>query len=444
MISSILATVLSVALATVFPQWHNPASEKTNAPSEQCWTYSGSNIDFSTNATAITVRYILESAKVPSGATEMAACGVDLFDIDNDGGFHLLDGKCNLGNVAGDTLKFEYSVSYGKASKFGNEFRLYLPLYNKVKWMEIGTEGGDSFVFEPVPAEKPLALYSVPVEKVSRPAEAVRNILQRKLDFPVVVIPRCGHRKFSCLMAVRGKDADTIATVKAVYRKLGLPDSLPDILVPVRQRRDMNFYDWAQRHAQVLYRERVTAPDPEVLLIGNSITHYWAGEPFNSWHAGVEAWNGLFGTMNVTNLGFGWDRLGNMMWRVMHEEMDGFSAKHIFIMAGTNDIKLRPEEEVAKGVAGLAAYIRFKQPSARIHIVHIYPRRGLIDRVDQINSLIDNELKVHPIDNLDIVDVKSVLVKEDGTLDESLFRDGLHPNETGYKRIADVYRKFLY
>ena len=84
-----------------------------------------------------------------------------------------------------------------------------------------------------------------------------------------------------------------------------------------------------------------------------------------------------------------------------------------------------------------------KQPTARIHIVHIYPRRKAIDRVDKVNATVDELLKLSDLTNYDIVDVKSVLTKADGKLDESLFRDGLHPNEEGYRRIAEVYRKYI-
>lgn len=335
-------------------------------------------------------------------------------------------------------------MDYGKSAKNGNEFRLYLPLYNEVKWMEIGTSGGTYFHFEPVPVEKAVAFYNVPVEAVDRPSKAVRNIIQRKADFPVKVVSRKESKRPEYFIAVDGAKADTVATLETIFNALGTTTDLPDILKPLRQRRDFTFYDWTERHSRVLYRERHIAPNPEIVMIGNSITHYWSGEPSNVvWHAGVDSWNDIFADRNVINCGYGWDRLGNMMWRMMHEELDGFSAKHIFVMAGTNDIYGRTEETIAEGMVGLIEYIRVKQPAARIHIVHIYPRRKAIDRVDKVNSTVDELLKSSDLTNYDIVDVKSVLTKADGTLDESLFRDGLHPNEEGYRRIAEVYRKYI-
>ena len=440
-----LALLFSVgAAAADATGWHNPLTEKPKGPFGTCWTFGQGNIDFGTNAPGIKVRYVLEERNVPKGATEMASLGVDLYDIDNDGGFHLLNGSSDLGTAAGDTITFSFKVDYDKSAKNGNWFRLYLPLYNNVKWMEIGTEGGSYFHFEPVPVEKAIAFYNVPVESVSRPSQAVRNVVQRKADFPVKVVSKKESKKAGYFIAVDGAKADTTSTVEAVFNALGTTADLPDILKPLRQRRDFTFYDWAERHSRILYRERRIAPNPEIVMIGNSITHYWSGEPSHkTWHAGVDSWNDLFADRNVINCGYGWDRLGNMMWRMMHEELDGFSAKHIFVMAGTNDIYSRSEEDIAKGMVGLIEYIRVKQPTARIHVVHIYPRRKAIDRVDKVNAAADELLKASGLSNYDIVDVKSVLTKADGSLDESLFRDGLHPNEEGYRRIAEVYRKYI-
>lgn len=444
MFISAIAVVLSTVMASAAPQWHNPQTEQPKGPSPERWSFEGTCVEFTSNSPEITVRYVLDGRSVPKGATESASCGVDLRAIDKDGISRFIEGESSLGSSDGDTLQFVFNVDYGYSARYGDEFSLCLPLYNKVVWMRIGTKSEDDlFAFEPVSKDKPVLFYSMPVEAVSKPSESTVNIIQRKLDLPVRVIPRRGHRKFASLMTVKGKTADTLKTTRAALDALGVPLDLPGILSPVRQRRDIGSYEWTQRHDQVLYRERVTDPNPDVVLIGDSITHYWAGDPYNDWRAGVESWNELFGGLNVINLGYGWDRLGNMMWRLIHGELDGFSAKHIFIMAGTNDIGGRSEAEIAEGVIGLIEYVRFKQPSAKIHLAHIYPRRNAIGKVDKVNALIDEGLESNPIAGLDVVDVKAVLTKNDGTLDESLFRDGLHPNEEGYHRIADVYKNLF-
>ena len=213
-----LALLFSVgAAAADVTGWHNPLTEKPKGPFGTCWTFGQGNLDFGTNAPGIKVRYVLEGRNVPKGATEMASLGVDLYDIDNDGGFHLMNGASDLGTAAGDTITFSFKVDYGKSAKNGNWFRLYLPLYNNVKWMEIGTEGGSYFHFEPVPVEKAIAFYNVPVESVARPSQAVRNVVQRKADFPVKVVSKKESKKDGYFIAVDGAKADTTATVEAVF-----------------------------------------------------------------------------------------------------------------------------------------------------------------------------------------------------------------------------------
>ncbi|MCQ2163401.1 MAG: SGNH/GDSL hydrolase family protein [Bacteroidales bacterium] len=437
---STLFLILAAALS-----WHDPVKELPHSPVAVHQTFDRGCIDFSTNSGDITVRYVLKSRKVPKGATRRASLGVDLYDYDVDGVGRLLDGEVSLGTSKKDTLSFSVKgMEYGNAGYgHGHEFRLYLPLYNEIAWLEIGTLEDREFIFEPYRMEKAIAFYHVPVEGVERPAMSVRNCIQRMTDFPVEVVSRAKARKGHYLMAVDGACADTVNTVREVFRTCGMADGLPEIVLPVRQRRDMKYYDWTERHAQILNRVREVAPNPDVALIGNSITHYWSGEPYNDWHSGVDSWESLFGDRNVINLGYGWDRLGNMMWRVLHEEFDGYSARHIFVMAGTNDIYRRPEEVIAEGTIKLLEYIRVKQPEARIHVVHIYPRRKAIWRVDKVNAKVDQLLKESSLDNYDIIDVKSVLTDSKGNLVEGYFTDGLHPNAEGYRRIASVYREFL-
>jgi lysophospholipase L1-like esterase len=46
---------------------------------------------------------------------------------------------------------------------------------------------------------------------------------------------------------------------------------------PVTQDRDHAIYDWQERHAEVLARNQEFKP--EVVIFGDSIIHYWGGEP---------------------------------------------------------------------------------------------------------------------------------------------------------------------
>ena len=50
--------------------------------------------------------------------------------------------------------------------------------------------------------------------------------------------------------------------------------------------------NWKERHEQILSLNKEKAP--EIVLIGNSITHYWAGEPTARTIRGEDSWNKLF------------------------------------------------------------------------------------------------------------------------------------------------------
>ena len=116
-VAALALTLSVVAEAAGVKEWHNPLTEKPKGPFGTCWTFDRSNIDFGTNSPEITVRYQLEDRNIPKGATGMASLGVDLFDIDNDGGFHLLNGTSDLGKTQGDTVTFSFRVDYGESVK---------------------------------------------------------------------------------------------------------------------------------------------------------------------------------------------------------------------------------------------------------------------------------------------------------------------------------------
>lgn len=62
------------------------------------------------------------------------------------------------------------------------------------------------------------------------------------------------------------------------------------VFVPCTQNRDP--YNWKQRHEKVLKLNKEKAP--QILMIGNSITHYWGGEPTARLVRDENSWKKLF------------------------------------------------------------------------------------------------------------------------------------------------------
>ena len=207
--------------------------------------------------------------------------------------------------------------------------------------------------------------------------------------------------------------------------------------IPCKQQRDS--YDWNDRHELVLKMNKESSAD--VLLFGNSITHFWGGEPVAAHQNGKNAWNKLFKGVNVRNLGFGWDRTENVLWRIYHGELNHCQAKTIILMIGTNNLQSNTDEEVLEGICQVAKAIRQRQPQAKLCVIGILPRKEMESRIRGINIALQKRLVADS--NITYIDLAFKLTDNTGLIIPSLFMDGLHPNEKGYDRIADALRSYL-
>lgn len=73
--------------------------------------------------------------------------------------------------------------------RLGYEFRLYLPLYNEVEWIEVGIDSAARFEWLPLREERPVVAYGTSILQggcASRPGMAWTNILSRKIDRTVM------------------------------------------------------------------------------------------------------------------------------------------------------------------------------------------------------------------------------------------------------------------
>lgn len=208
--------------------------------------------------------------------------------------------------------------------------------------------------------------------------------------------------------------------------------------IPIRQRRTANYYDWENRHNVML--ELSKTESNKVMFFGNSITHNWGGKPLTKQIKGAESWQKYLGAYEVRNLGFGADRIENVLWRVYHDELDGTKPKKILIDIGTNNFRPNSNEEIIEGIRFLIQAIKLHQPLAKIIVVGIYPRREQEERVVTINKglrLMAKEEKVA------FADIGKVLLQDDKKINESLFTDGLHPNPKGYEELGVLLEKVI-
>lgn len=510
---------------------------------------AGIYVNFTTDAQEITIRYTVSDARNLPNVGAMAKSGVDLYVTDQHGKKEWCACPANF-SIFGDTIAYRYrNLSYEEHPR-GKEYRLYLPLYNHVTSLVIGTPATARFAFVAPSPERPVVIYGTSIAQgasASRPGLAWTNRVQNALDRPVYNLGFSGNGKLEDALfdALAEQDAalyvidcmpnmyetDSIAPrllrgiarlrrrrsapvllvehcgyhytnvspkertqwhrsneiLRQTYDRLtaaGTPNlhylteaeiglaTLDDAQVdgihptdagmaryavamtrkareilgetetffaPVRQRRDIVFYDWEARHRAVLARHQTVRPD--VLLIGNSITHYWGGEPLAPKAAAPEAWKRTFRGRTATNMGFGWDRIENVFWRIYHGELDGIAPRDIFLLIGTNNIGYNAPKDIAAGIHRLSLLLHDRQPQARLHVVKLLPRTDAPAEVAAVNEALDRALTPAPW--LNVVDVTARFTHPDGTIDESLFSDGLHPNKRGYELLGETYRKVL-
>lgn len=525
------------------------AKEKVRKP---VWDLSqesaGLYVKFHTNAPNIQIKYKVSGGLSMPHMPVTGVSGVDLYTTDADGNQYWCAGRYGFN----DTISYSYeNLTYRNPHNKGNEYCLYFPLYNKVEYLQIGVPAGDRFEFVPASLEKPIVVYGTSIAQgacASRPGMAWTNILQRKLDTPVINLGFSGNGQLDeevleliaeldaslfvidCMPNMTGERVQLIKdrTEKAVrlirskrkapillvehdgymgykasmkkekefkdankqlqaayhslkdeveglyymtFEELGLSmDSQVDgvhatdlgmqqyadaysrkiksilypamdslIFKPCRQYRDANTYQWDVRHEDVLKYNAEC--QPEIVLIGNSITHYWGGLPFEKNRKADDVWQKLFKGKKVVNMGFGWDRLENMMWRIIHGELDGFRAKKIFMLMGTNNLQQNSDMEIVKAISQVVEMVKSKQPDAQLYVVNILPRRGFESRLKGLNHLLATQLTGES--GVRILDFSSFFLDSDGRLKEEFFSDGLHPNHKGYEIISEELAKCL-
>lgn len=208
---------------------------------------------------------------------------------------------------------------------------------------------------------------------------------------------------------------------------------------PVQQFREYPGYDWLKRHHEVMAFNKKS--QPKLVILGNSILHFWAGNPKAPYVRGAASWEKYIAPFEPVNMGFGWDRIENMLWRVENGELDDFNAEKIMIMAGTNNLSVNDtDENILLGLQTLIHQIQIRQPNAQIYLSGIFPRRAYEERIQMLNQkikLLATMPKIH------YFDTSALWLLKSDKINEKLFSDGLHPNEEGYEKFGKALYQIL-
>ena len=144
---------------------------------------SGLVIRFRTNASEIQVRYKVKDEISFLHMPATGVSGVDLYALDKNGKWEW-DGAESY--TFGDTIIYIFNAI---RPSYNRIYYLYLPLYNKINWFEIGVSEEAKLTPLPVRNQKPIVVYGTSIAQggvASRPGMAWPAILGRKLNTPVI------------------------------------------------------------------------------------------------------------------------------------------------------------------------------------------------------------------------------------------------------------------
>ncbi len=219
-------------------------------------------------------------------------------------------------------------------------------------------------------------------------------------------------------------------------------------IVPV-PKLENDSYDWYARHEAVLRLKDQLAP--EIVMIGDSITHFWGGPPESAQQRGPAAWKDLFGQRRVLNLGFGWDRTQNVLWRLEHGEFDGLRPRYVVLNIGTNNFsatanaRANTPTEVAEAIRTICARIRATSPDSQVIVMGVLPRGAKADdpfrsKIQELNRLLAETAQGPGVTFLDI---GARYLLPNGDLPRTLMSDFCHPTEEGYAIWAAALKPLL-
>lgn len=204
-----------------------------------------------------------------------------------------------------------------------------------------------------------------------------------------------------------------------------------------------DFYDWYARHAAKA--QAVAAGPHDLVFIGDSITHLFEGDPALPGR-GEKLWTAFYGARRPLNLGFGWDRTQNVLWRLDHGEFAGQTPRLVVLLIGTNNLTgsanapTNSPIEILAGIRAVCQRLHATSPASRILVMGVFPRSTpedpLRQRIRELNALLRAETTTWP--RVLFADIGERFLSADGTIPTALMNDRVHPTEAGYRIWADA------
>lgn len=212
------------------------------------------------------------------------------------------------------------------------------------------------------------------------------------------------------------------------------------------QKLEPDFYDWYQRHKEVV--ELISKKQVDLIFIGDSITHMFGGLPKSQIARGSSTWETYYGHRNAINMGFGWDRTQNVLWRLENGELEGITPKVAVVLIGTNNrtgtqnARQNTPAEIAEGVSAICTTIHKKVPKCKVLLLGVLPRspEHFVKPIEEINKLL---APLEKEDYITFLNMRDQFGDKEGLPKKELMHDGVHPNAAGYHVWAETMEPVL-
>ena len=206
---------------------------------------------------------------------------------------------------------------------------------------------------------------------------------------------------------------------------------------------EQDFYKWPERHDAAVTQIAQTPPD--LVFIGDSITHLFGGLPATPQARGQAVWDKYYAPRHAVNLGFGWDRTQQVLWRLQNGELEGIHPKVAVVLIGTNNLtphnaRGNTDAEIVAGIRAVCDLIHRKTPRTKILLLGLFPRGPKPDELLRVRSRdINAALAKQKFSGyVTFLDAGGAFLNPDGVMKPDVTVDHLHPNEAGYALWAEA------
>ncbi|GAA5497131.1 hypothetical protein Rhal01_03321 [Rubritalea halochordaticola] len=197
---------------------------------------------------------------------------------------------------------------------------------------------------------------------------------------------------------------------------------------------------WSERQAK--FNERAKQGEVDILMIGDSITHYWQSNKMCKTD-GQELWDKYFRDRMAANFGIGSDRTQHLLYRLQNGNLENLDPDFTVLMIGTNNAtSLHTPYEIYLGTEAIIKTVQQHCPGTTILLYDIFPRlRGgspMQNLCSQANDLTDSLCDGKKVIRCSI---NQQLLDEQGQPNKKIFFDGIHLSTEGYEIWAkDILR----